>query len=300
MCVRVSEESEFKMSQHFNSMLEHLKMGNRRTSSNNTNNTSSVASSGPSNQCQTGNGGGDPSWNSEKSPISALIQKFSSCSSSSSSAVCPATTGAAAAAGVGGASIVATSPVNCNNHINSQQSGKVNVNLISRRDSSTKGGAAASSDEVDCSATITNSCGVLRINSSKVNNNNGSNNKLGVVHSKIQCPEESSTPTLSAPLISSGRKLSDAGLRGLLHSGGEDKNGTKATTTSITLPNGHIINATRKLSADFRLNHRGGDLLNEDGKHFSHKPVRVKNLANKTEAYDMMHNKTIEKVSEMG
>lgn len=116
---------------------------------------------------------------------------------------------------------------------------------------------------------------LLRVNSAKVNNGS---NKLSVQD--------------SSPSTASRRKSSDSGqLRALL----EDKNGARGSS-AITTNNGHIMNSVRKLSADFRLNHR--DLLSEEnGKHLGNKPVRMKNLANKTEAYDMLHNKTVEKVS---
>lgn len=288
-----------------NFMLEHLKLGQKKSAA-----AASSSVEVPSVQCETENGrvDGEPNANSEKSPISALIQKFSGSSSTPSSS---SASGVACAGPTGGPIVDPTNTVGHNDRNNnistkSLNSDKVNVNDTNSFRMSTlpQKSESRGGDEVDCSsAAIRSQSGcpalsatsepviVLRRNSGKVNNS--TSNKLSV-HSSH--PEDSSSQAGAAVvgLSWSPRKKSDAGLqRGLLATT-EDKNGIPATTRVAS--NGHIINSVRKLSADFRLNHR--DLLNEDGKQFGHKPVRVKNLADRTEAYDMLHNKTIEKVSE--
>lgn len=278
------------MSQHFNSMLEHLKMGPRRTAMNTaspSNNNNNINTSGPGVQCsdvaQVGGGGRESNVNcSEKSPISALIQKFSSCttsspssSSSSSSAAslpsqtCPATTG--------GSIVQSTTHSNNVNGTNSP------LRMTQHRKSSTSAALAhpkvdgTTTDVVDCAVMVPSSDEKCLIRAKLNNSNNNS----------------SSAKEMLAPPSTGKRKGSDTGqLRALLQL--EEKNGTR---TNCSGSNGHLVNSARKLSADFRLNHR--DLLSgdENGKHFGHKPARVKNLANRTEAYDMLHHKTTEKVS---
>lgn len=295
-------------------------MGHRR---NNNNNSTSDA---PAVQCDpassdigggSNGGGGGPQLTSEKSPISALIQKFSSCSSSSSSSssssvptapattACPGQTGASIAG-----NIVNSNSNNCTRSANSEKVNAsdtnshqrmTNVSLSSGSRKEDLPPKAVAGDEVDFSKMAISSSGSA--NSSccpalsstgaeqivpRVKVNNSSSNKLTVHSSHQQREEAASLLTSSSPGGTlPPRKSSDTGqLRGLLL--GEDKNATRT--------NGHIYNSARKLSADFRLPHR--DLLHdENGKHYGHKPVRVKNLANRSEAYDMLHNKTVEKVS---
>ena len=251
-------------------------MSNRRSHNNTASPSSSPSSMGvdvPSSmQCNIDGNRGE-SVNSEKSPISALIQKFSP--SSSSFAHRPLVS-------VGG-SVAASSAVD-------QTVNEKNTVKMSSVAFKSKG------DEVDCASAVTSAtCPIMapsdpivlvRGNSAKVNN------KLGV-HSHI-CAEDSVTPSLvvspsGSPVVL--RKGSDSGqLRATLGSA-EERNSAGRVNS-----NGHLVNSPRKMSADFRLNHR--DLLNEDnGKHFGLKPARVKNLANKTETFDMLYHKTVEKVS---
>lgn len=295
-------------------------MGHRK---NNNNNSTSDA---PAVQCDpassdigggSNGGGGGPQLTSEKSPISALIQKFSSCSSSSSSsssssvptapatATCPGQTGASIAG-----NIVNSNSNNCTRSANSEKVNAsdtnshqrmTNVSLSSGSRKEDLPPKAVSDDEVDFSKMAISSsgsgssscCPALSSTGAeqivpRVKVNNSSSNKLTVHSSHQQREEAASLLTSSSPGGTlPPRKSSDTGqLRGLLL--GEDKNASRT--------NGHIYNSARKLSADFRLPHR--DLLHdENGKHYGHKPVRVKNLANRSEAYDMLHNKTVEKVS---
>lgn len=261
------------MSQPLNFVLEHLKRGQRKDHSSNASSSDQV----PSVQSQdTGNGNAvvvvEPSSNSEKSPISALIQKFSGSSSpvlsSSSGHGCPM---------MGGGPLMDSmrAAAGANNDSNNNNSLTKSLNSV-KSNANDKSG-----DEVDCSSAIRSSDSVVvRVNSvGKVNNN--PSNKLSVNSSAHHQTRHQEVPSF--------RKKSDAGLsRGLLNVGNEDKNGIPSRRNS----NGHIANSGRKMSADLRR-----DLLNEEGKHFA-KPLKVKNWGSKTEAYDMLHNKTDEKVSE--
>lgn len=263
-----------KMSQPLNFVLEHLKRGQRKDNSNNASSSDQV----PSVQSQdTGNGNAvvvvEPSSNSEKSPISALIQKFSGSSSpvlsSSSGHGCPM---------MGGGPLMDSmrAAAGANNDSNNNNSLTKSLNSVKSNANDKSGG-----DEVDCSSAIRSSDSVVvRVNSvGKVNNN--PSYKLSVNSSAHHQTRHQEVPSF--------RKKSDAGLsRGLLNVGNEDKNGIPSRRNS----NGHIANSGRKMSADLRR-----DLLNEEGKHFA-KPLKVKNWGSKTEAYDMLHNKTDEKVSE--
>lgn len=255
------------MSQHLNFMLEHLKMGHRR-GNNHAPNEEVV-------QCPKENGG-PANLNSEKSPISALIQKFSGPSSASigQARACPVPVADNQAGAGGGGS-------------NNKNAEKVQVNSFKMSTLSQRCKEGKSKgDEADCSSAVGSSGSEQVVVLRKVNN---SGNKLSV-HSGHH--EDFLSPPATVSHLQ--RKGSDSGQLRTLLASGEDRNGMVSSSSRAT-SNGHAIASGRKLSADFRLNHR--DLLNEEnGKHLSNKPARVKNLANRTEAYDMLHNKTVEKV----
>lgn len=155
-----------------------------------------------------------------------------------------------------------------NNDSNNNNSLTKSLNPVKSNANDKSGG-----DEVDCSSAIRSSDSVRVSSGGKVNNSPG--NKLSVKSSAHHQTRHQEVPSF--------RKKSNAGLLNV-----EDKNGIPSRRNS----NGHIANSGRKMSADLRR-----DLLNEEGKHFA-KPSKVKNWASKTEAYDMLHNKTEEKVSE--
>lgn len=216
-------------------------------------------------QCPNGNGAAEPQQlaSSEKSPISALIQKFSSSSASSNN--------------------------NNNNNTNSNSDSVPSSVKMSRKasKSAVESVVKVVNDELDCAAPLAAAASELCV----VRVKESPSNKLSV-HDSHQ-PQG----------LVQQRKGSESGqLKGLLLTA-EEKNGGPRVMTNSNGGHQNIYNSARKLSADFRLGHflgcpAMGGMDGDNGKLYSTKPARVKNLANRTEAYDMLHHKTVERVSE--